>query len=190
MSRSPRASFSSVTRAWWPTASLRLARFSHSSFGGKSASGSSTVREAMASGPFTGASPFVGLGAGDARVDETRIDTDLRVDPKDADELASKTAGGPAEAKQGDDGKDEDEELAELLADLDEDEEPADATKVDEFRLNDLAKDQTSGQAKPDASVQSADDEKPSESPDDEKAADVKTTKAASGSRRSPKDKM
>jgi hypothetical protein len=110
-------------------------------------------------GPFTGSSPFVGSSAGDARVDETRIDTGLRVDTKLADELASKSAGGPADA----------------------DEEPADSTKIDEFRLSDLDDEETRLQAVPDASAETSDEEKP--------ADDEKTDEKVSGSR-SPKDKM
>ena len=108
--------------------------------------------------PFTGSSPFVGTGAGDARVDETRIDAGLRVDTKVAEDLASKSAGGP-------------------VAD---DEEPADSTKIDEFRLSDLDDEETSVQAAASPSDNAVDD-KP--------ADDEKTDEAAAGSR-SPKDKM
>ncbi len=109
-------------------------------------------------GPFTGSSPFVGSGAGDARVDETRIDTGLRVDTKLADERAGKSVGGPADA----------------------DEEPADSTKIDEFRLSDLDDEETRVQAVPEASAETSDEE----AADDEKADET-----VSGSR-SPKDKM
>ena len=84
-------------------------------------------------GPFTGASPFVGVGAGDARVDETRIDTNLRVDADVAEELSGKSGDDPKAS--------------------DADDEPADSTKVDEFRLNDLADEETRVQALPDRSA-------------------------------------
>jgi hypothetical protein len=65
---------------------------------------------------FTGRSPFAGPGAGAARVDETRIDTALRVDPALLDDAK--------DAKPADD-------------------EPKDSTKIDEFRLDDLTAEET-----------------------------------------------
>jgi len=74
------------------------------------------------------------------------------VDVKDADELAGKTDGGTVET----------------------DDEPADSTKVDEFRLDDLASEETRVQARPSGSPDTEDDEK---------------TDAARTSARSPKGK-
>jgi vacuolar-type H+-ATPase subunit H len=112
-------------------------------------------KDADDGGPFTGASPFVGVGAGDARVDETRIDTNLKVDAKVADELAVQTAGGPVET----------------------DDEPADSTKVDAFRVDDLANEETRVQARPNGSADAGADD-----------ADAKID-AARSSARSPKGK-
>jgi hypothetical protein len=62
------------------------------------------------------------------------------------------------------------------------DDEPADSTKVDEFRLDDLAKEQTRVQARPNGSAQVDD------GTDDEKA-DGESTAAARSGARSPKGK-
>jgi hypothetical protein len=152
----------------------------------------------------------VGVSAGDARVDETRIDTGLRVDTKDADELAdktSRTAGGPAEAPAGDAPADARDDVradapgdvradgqADVTAEVKAngavgakadatdaaDEEPEDSTKVDEFRLSDLASEDTRARTQRSAPAKSA---RGAASAND-------STDTATASARSPKDKM
>jgi hypothetical protein len=89
------------------------------------------------------------------------------VDAKVADEPAGKTTGKTARKSAGGPAKADDEE-------------PADSTKIDEFRLSDLADEETRVQAVPDAVADKA---------NAEPAEDEKTDETVSGSR-SPKDKM
>jgi hypothetical protein len=96
-------------------------------------------------------------------VDETRIDSNLRVDRKDVADLAGKTAGGPADA----------------------DDEPKDSTKIDEFRLDDLAGDETRAGTAPKNGADGIDADD-SEGSDDEGNATAEKTAASA---RSPKDK-
>lgn len=63
----------------------------------------------------------MGADAGEARVDETRIDTGLRVDASSVDNLRNDAAGKGT----------------------DSDDEPRDQTRIDEFRLPDLNDDAT-----------------------------------------------
>jgi len=64
---------------------------------------------------------------------------------------------------------------------VDEDDEPKDATKIDEFRLDDLANEVTRAQQRPSTSAKSSEG---ASSTDDDK------TGATTASARSPKDKM
>jgi hypothetical protein len=76
--------------------------------------------------PFAGGSPFVGSQAGGARVDETRIDTNLRVDASSIDDL--RTSAKP----------------------------PRDETRIDEFRLTDLTSDAKDADADADSDADDA----------------------------------